>query len=324
MFSLFLSLILIFVPHLINSPTTQLEQFQIEKIFESEDIETEMVTKQIEGDSQEVRLPRAEPLDPQKKEGSRSLGIETTSRAALVLDRSSGKILFEKNAREKFSLASLTKLMTALVFLETEPNWNARIKLQKIDDKEGGIVYARAPEEVTVKDLFNMMLVGSVNNAAMAVVRSTGLSQEDFIAKMNQKAQELNLKNTVFVDPTGLEVENIGTALDVAKLLSYALQKKEIQEAVLQKKYVFSPIGSKKIYYVKNTNKLLWSFINEDPYEVLGGKTGYIEEAGYNLTVGVRRDNHEIIIVVLGSKTAEDRFQEIKGLADWTFDNYKW
>jgi D-alanyl-D-alanine carboxypeptidase len=324
MFSLVLSLVLIFIPQLANSPTDESGQFQAESASVSGQGGEEVFAKQSEGDSPGASLPRAEPRGPQKREDSRSLGIETTARAAIVFDRASGSILFEKNSKEKFSLASLTKLMTALVFLETEPNWEARIKLSKADDKEGGIFYARAPEEITVENLFNMMLVGSVNNAAMALVRSTGLSQKDFIAKMNQKARELKLKNTAFVDPTGLEPENVGTATDIAKLLSYALQNKKIQETVLQKKYVFSPIGSKRVYYVKSTNELLWSFLNEEPYELLGGKTGYTEEAGYNLTVGARRDGHEIIIVVLGSKTAEDRFKEVKGLVDWTFENYKW
>jgi len=325
MLSLVLSVILIFVPQLAcHSPAVDFSQFQTEENPEVILHGEEKVVRQIEGDRQELNLPRARPRDPRKKESSRSLGIETTAKAALVFDRASGAILFEKNSRDKFPLASLTKIMTALVFLETNPNWEASIKISKADDKEGGIFYARAPEEVKIKDLFNMMLIGSVNNAAMALSRSTGLSQEDFIAKMNQKAHELKLKDTVFVDPTGLEPENVGTALDIAKLLSYALQNKKIQETVLQKKYIFSPIGSQKVYYVKNTNELLWSFLNEEPYKLLGGKTGYTEEAGYNLAVASRRDGHEIIIVVLGSKTAEDRFKEIKGLADWTFENYEW
>ncbi len=324
MFSLIISIILIFIPQLAYSPTAELGQFQTRDNSATVLNSEEAIAEQVEGDRQGASLPRAEPRDPQKKENSRSLGIETTAKAALVLDRASGSVLFEKNSREKFPLASLTKIMTALVFLETEPDWDASIKLSKADDKEGGIFYARAPEEVKVEDLFNMMLVGSVNNAAMALARSTGLSQKDFIEKMNQKAQKLGLKNTFFVDPTGLEPDNIGTAADVAKLLSHALQNKKIQETVIQKKYIFSPVGSKKVYYVKSTNELLWSFLNEGPYELLGGKTGYTEEAGYNLVVASRRDGHEIIIVVLGSKTAEDRFKEIKGLADWAFENYKW
>lgn len=323
LFSLFLSIILFFVPQVVHSPI-ELNQVLSQQIFVAMDQNPEMFVSQSEGDYLKVSLPRAEPRDPQKKENSKSLGIETTAKAAVVFDKASGSILFEKNAREKLPLASLTKVMTALVFLETEPDWNKKIKLSKADDREGGIFYARAPEVVTVKDLFNMMLVGSINNSTIALVRSTNFTQEDFVAKMNQKAQELKLKNMTFTDPTGLEPENQGTALDVAKLLSYALQQQKIQETVLQKKYIFSPVGSKKNYYVKSTNELLWSFLNEAPYKLLGGKTGYTEEAGYNLAVALERDGHEIIIVVLGSKTAEDRFIEVKGLAAWAFENYQW
>jgi D-alanyl-D-alanine carboxypeptidase len=169
-----------------------------------------------------------------------------------------------------------------------------------------------------------MMLVGSVNNAAMALARSTGLTNEAFIAKMNVKAGELGLKNTIFSDPTGLLPENQSTARDVAKLLAKAMESEEIKKAVVQKRYIFSPVGSRKTYYVKSTNELLWSFINEAPYTFIGGKTGYIEESGYNLAVEVERGGHRVVIVVLGSASAEDRFKEIKGLADWTFENYQW
>jgi len=317
-FSLFLSLFLIFAPQVAQSPAGVKQENP-----EEEDV-VEYVSTPAEEDSASITgLPRAKPFPPEKKEGSTSLGIETTARAALVLDEGTGAILFEKNSDEKLSLASLTKLMTALVFLEKETDWDRNIKLIKADDREGGIFYARSPEEVTVDDLFNMMLVGSINNAAVALARSTGESEEEFIAEMNAKAESFRMSAT-FVDQTGLGVENQGTARDVAKLLATALREEKIEEAVVQKRYVFSPAKSQKIYYIKSTDELLWSFLNEEPYKLIGGKTGYIEEAGYNLAIEVERGGHKIIVVVLGSATAEDRFKEAKGLADWTFENYRW
>lgn len=321
MFSIFLSLFLIFAPQIARSPTSVSPS--PENLVVSENV-SDVTVKQSEGDAPQVGLPRAEPLSPRKKEGSMSLGIETTARAALVFDEGTGTILFDKNSEERLSLASLTKLMTTLVFLDGEVDWGKKVKLVKADDLEGGIFYARSPEEVTVKDLFNMMLVGSVNNAAMALARQTGQSQEEFVAEMNKKAEDLKLHNTIFADPTGLLSENQGTARDVAKLLDKVLKEEMVRDIVVQKTYVFSPVKSSKIYYVKSTDELLWSFLNEAPYKLIGGKTGYIEEAGYNLAVEVERDSHKIIVVVLGSSTAEDRFKEVKGLADWTFETYKW
>ncbi len=316
--SLFLSLFLIFTPQIAQSPVG------IQNNLEEENAMEYVLTATEEDSAFIAGLPRAKPFPPEKKEGSVSLGIETTARAALVLDEGTGAILFEKNSDEKLSLASLTKLMTILVFLEKEIDWDKTIKLTKEDNREGGIFYARPPEEVTVKDLFNMTLVGSVNNAAVALARSTGESQEEFIAEMNAKAESFNMPSATFVDQTGLGVENQGTARDVAKLLARALGEEKIREAVVQKKYVFSPEKSQKVYYVKSTDELLWSFLNEEPYKLIGGKTGYIEEAGYNLAIEVQRSGHKIIVVVLGSDTAEDRFKEVKGLVDWTFENYQW
>ncbi len=317
-FSLFLSLFLIFTPQIAQSPAGTQNNLEEENVMEYV-----LTTTEEDGAPIVAGLPRAKPFPPEKKEGSASLGIETTARAALVLDEGTGAILFEKNSDEKLSLASLTKLMTALAFLEKEVDWDKNIKLIKADNREGGIFYARPPEEVTVKDLFNTMLVGSINNAAVALARSTGESEEAFIAEMNAKAESFKMSAT-FVDETGLGVENQGTARDVAKLLATALREEKIREAVVQKRYVFSPQKSQKVYYVKSTDELLWSFLNEEPYKLIGGKTGYIEEAGYNLAIEVERNGHKIIVVVLGSVTAEDRFKEVKGLADWTFINYEW
>jgi len=321
MFSIILSIILIFTPFAAYSPEST-ETATPDLVNEISAEESPRV--QSEGDSQQFNLSRALPRAPQKKEDSRSIGILTTAKSALVFDEGTGTVLFAKNPQEKTSLASLTKLMTALVFLDKNPGWDKVIRLTRTDDREGGIVYARSPEEVTVKDLFNMAMVGSVNNAAIALARSTGLEQKDFVAEMNKRAEELDLKDTIFVDPTGLLPENKGTARDVARLIAAALEREEVRAATLQKRYVFNPANSEKTYYVKSTDELLWSFLNDDPYNFIGGKTGYIEESGYNLAVEVVRGGHKIIAIVLGSATTEDRFKEIKGLVDWTFVNYRW
>jgi D-alanyl-D-alanine carboxypeptidase len=258
-----------------------------------------------------------------RKINERSLGIFTTARAAIVIDEDSGTVLFEKNSKEKLPIASLTKLMTALVFLETNPDWEKEIKLLKEEEKEGSILYARAGEKVKVKDLFNMMLVGSVNNAALALVRSTGLSQEDFVKKMNEKAKDLEMHDTFFVDPTGLEPANTSTVSDLARLVVQAFQREEIQKATTLSEYVFKTANG-KTYYIKNTNELLLSFLNKPPYKIIGGKTGYLDEAKYCLALETERDGHRIISVVLGSDTLYDRFQESKGLIVWAFENFVW
>jgi D-alanyl-D-alanine carboxypeptidase len=315
----FLSLILFVIPQVVLAPN------QIGQSFLTSNEKVE-INQQSGGDKiiNSNFLPEARPRGPQKIESDKSLGIETTAKSAIVMDEETGVVLFKKDVEEKLSIASLTKLMTALVFLDGNPDWDKKIELLKEDEEEGGIFYARAGEEVQVKDLFNMMLVGSVNNAATALARSTGMSREDFVEKMNEKAQELRLKNTFFTDPSGLGPTNVSTAHDVAILISRALENDKIRETVVKKRYVFSPQNIKKTYYVKNTDELLWGFLNENPYQIIGGKTGYLDEAKYCLAIEVENNNHKIIVVVLGSNEIEDRFQEAKGLVVWTFENYKW
>jgi D-alanyl-D-alanine carboxypeptidase len=315
----FLSLILFVIPQVVLAPN------QIGQSFLTSNEKVE-INQQSGGDKiiNSNFLPEARPRGPQKIESDKSLGIETTAKSAIVMDEETGVVLFKKDVEEKLSIASLTKLMTALVFLDGNPDWDKKIELLKEDEEEGGIFYARAGEEVQVKDLFNMMLVGSVNNAATALARSTGMSREDFVEKMNEKAQELRLKNTFFTDPSGLGPTNVSTAHDVAILISRALENDKIRETVVKKRYVFSPQNIKKTYYVKNTDELLWGFLNENPYQIIGGKTGYLDEAKYCLAIEVENNNHKIIVVVLGSNEIEGRFQEAKGLVVWTFENYKW
>lgn len=324
MFSLILGIILILTPQIINIPQNNTTHDTETQVSIQENQET-IVLDQNEGDSTLLpSLPRAGLRVPEKIAESKSLGIETTAKAALVYDVATGAILFEKNADEKLSLASITKLMTALVFLDTKSDWGKKIELKKEDDEEGGIFYARSPEKVERQELFNMMLVGSTNNAAIAISRSSGFSKEEFIEKMNEKSKELGLHSLSFVDPSGLNSENKGTAKDVSRLLFYALQNEKIREAVRQERYVFEVEESKKTYYIKSTDDLLSGFLNKDPYKVIGGKTGYTKEAGYNLAVEIEKDGHRIIVVVLGSASANDRFNEVKGFSVWAFENYKW
>ena len=116
-----------------------------------------------------------------------SLGIEVTAKSVLVVDLKSGAILFSKNSDEKRSIASITKLMTALVFLENNPGWDEIITVKESDKRNGGLAKLWPEEEVKVIDLFNLTLVSSTNEAAIALARSTSLSEEKFVELMNKK-----------------------------------------------------------------------------------------------------------------------------------------
>ena len=219
-------------------------------------------------------------------------------------------------------IASITKLMTALVFLDHNPGWQEEFYTIPSDRRNGGIIYLNTGEILTLKDLFYTVLIASDNDAAMALARATGLSEKEFIKQMNDKAQQLGLFNTQFKDPSGLNKGNISTAEEVVKLLNLALANDEIKNVTSKAYYEFEVQGKnkKRLVKLRNTDLLLNSYLN-----VTGGKTGHLEEAGYCLAVKIKGEqNQEIMVIVLGSLTNFDRFQDIKAITDLVFTNYNW
>ncbi|HEX9664697.1 MAG TPA: hypothetical protein VGA49_02640, partial [Patescibacteria group bacterium] len=167
-------------------------------------------------------------------------------------------------------------------------------------------------------------LIGSDNNAMAALARSTGLSPEEFADLMNAKADSLKMNNSHFIEPTGLSPLNVSTARDVLKLARAAFADEKISEILRIKKYQFTS-ASNISHTVYSTDLLLNSFLNADPYQVVAGKTGFINEAGYCLTAQISHSeqNGEILAVVLGTTGHLNRFDEMKGLVSWVFDNYE-
>lgn len=252
------------------------------------------------------------------------LGIKISAKGAIVLEENSGKILFEKEKDKILPIASLTKLMSALIFVETNPNWEEVVEIIKEDEREGGALTVAPGETVTIRDLFYSSLVGSANNATVALVRSTGLKEGEFVRRMNEKAKSLGLQKTQFTEPTGLEDNNISTPYEMARLAQYIFKIPEIEEAASTKEYVFNTINTNKKHQLINTNKLLRSFLDQPPYRVIGGKTGFTYEANHCLVTEVAKEGSgKVIAIVLGSQTDEDRFLEVKGLIYWAFENYK-
>lgn len=257
-------------------------------------------------------------------DGKESLGIDLTARSAIVVDVKSGKILFEKGYDTQNSIASITKLMTALVFVDHNPGWEKEITLEQQDERVGAAPKIYRGESVSIHDLFYSSLVGSDNNATIALVRATGLGEANFVKRMNEKAAELGLEKTYFVEPTGLHEGNISTALDVSKLIYHATQHPKIAHATTQPTYTLNILNKDSARRIYNTDKLLDTYINQ-AFTILGGKTGFTYEAGSCLGIAVKdKSENDIIVVVMGSKNNEYRFKEVKGLTQWTFDNYTW
>ncbi|PIR66659.1 MAG: hypothetical protein COU51_02990 [Parcubacteria group bacterium CG10_big_fil_rev_8_21_14_0_10_36_14] len=248
---------------------------------------------------------------------------DITAGGAIVADEETGRILFEKDSYDKKSIASLTKLMTALVWWEVDGDLEKIIEIKSEDYREGGIAYFISGEKVRVRDLLNAGLIASSNSAMAALVRSTGITEEDFVSLMNEKAESLGMYNTRFKEPTGLDYKNISVASDLF-ILAREVFKNPILASITQKaSYSFTPIGKGATRNIQSTDWLLSE--KNSTFQVVGGKTGYIEESNYNFILKARsNEGKNVIIVLLGSSDKGTRFEEAKKLVNWVFNNYVW
>ncbi len=263
-------------------------------------------------------LPVPVKLDP------RRLGVVTSAVSAIVVDRRSGAVLFEKNREAPRSIGSITKLMTAYVFLQTSPDLTATVSLEPEDVRLGGIQHVGVGEPVSVRDLLYASLVSSDNSATAALVRLSKMPYGDFIAKMNETAAAMGMTHTQFVDPTGLSAKNTSVVMDLAHLIEQASIHELIRDATTHATFVLTT-DSGSAYTLENTNDLLTSFVNRDPYQIVTAKTGYLPEAGYCLGALFSREGEdEIIVVALGAESDTGRFQDVKSLAVWTYEVFGW
>lgn len=253
-----------------------------------------------------------------------SLGVVTSAVSAIVIDRKTKRILFQKNIDASRSIGSITKLMTAYVFLESNPDLNSSAKLESQDFRAGGVQHIAFGEPVTVKDLLYASLISSDNSATASLMRLSGMSEGDFIAKMNETAAHIGMNHTTFVDSTGLSPKNESVVEDIAKLLDVTSQNTIITDATSNTTYTVTSANG-KTYNLKSTDELLESFINKDPYHVVVAKTGFLPEAGYCLgSMFSNVNGGDVMVVVLGSETNTDRFQDVKSLVVWTYETFKW
>lgn len=190
-------------------------------------------------------------------------------------------------------------------------------------DLNGPYLQVKPSETMTVKDLFYSMLVGSANNAATALARSTGKSSKDFIAAMNAKVKSWGLKNTTFTDVSGLNVSNMSTAEDIAVIATHAYHDYPlIRAATTAPVYRFTTKNTKVPHTIKTTDKLLTA---DSGLSITGGKTGYLDEAMYTYALRVKNSQGaQVLVVLLGSSTSAKRFNEASALASWAWTAYRW
>ena len=238
-----------------------------------------------------------------------------TAPSAIIVDSKTGVTLFEKNATLKRLPASTTKLMTALISLE-KCSPDTIITIAEIEE-EGTQMGLSVGDQITVENLLYGLLINSGNDAATALVMGCAQSPNNFTASMNQKAEDLKMKDTHFSNPTGFDDDlQYSTAEDLAKLANVAISNPIISKIVKVKSTVVTDFTGNKTYYLENINELLGII---DGLE--GIKTGQTEGSLENLITKTTRKDNSVIVVVLGS---EDRFAETQNLIEWAFDSYSW
>jgi len=268
--------------------------------------------------------PIQEAAKPMLKDDHEPFVLSATS--GLAFDLNYNFYLFEKDADLTLPIASISKLMAALVFLDHNPGWNETYAIREDDKREGNRLNLFPGEQVYVRDIFYSALVASDNSAIISLMNTTGLGEKDFVAAMNQKAKDLNMTKTNFVEPTGLSDNNVSTARDVARLVAASMQDLDVRRAVLADHYELEILNARGLArraakrVIKNTDQLLRN--NQLDVKIIGGKTGFLTKAGYCFAGSFQKDDQRIVTVVLGSPDPDARFAETKRLLDWVFDNY--
>ena len=244
--------------------------------------------------------------------------LNINARSCIVLDRSSKTIIYGKNEFNKVKMASTTKIMTAIIIIEN-CDLNKTVEVSKKAAGTGGSrLGLKTGDKITIRDLLYGLMLCSGNDAAVALAENCSASIFEFSNLMNQKAKELGLNNSHFESPHGLDSENhYTTAYELAILSDYALENKTFFNIVSTKNYTVNINGYPKT--LSNTNELLGNLLG-----VYGIKTGFTNGANRCLVTACKRDNMDIICVVLGCDTKKFRTQDSIKLIEYTFKNFEY
>lgn len=251
---------------------------------------------------------------------------EIGAKAYVVMDRATGELLTIKQENRVWPIASLTKLVTASVVMDENLPANKIVAVKNSDNVGGARLWVNDGDTFSIDDLFYAALVASANNAANALARSTGLSKEKFVEKMNAHAQNLSLTKTTFVEPSGIDSLNTSTPLEMAKLAREILKKEKIQQYTTTSKKFIKVANHNTTKKMVNTNWMLYKPQYDDVF-VTGGKTGYLDESGWNLVVALKpekNDKRELLVVLFGAKSRAQSFADTERLAKWAWDVYEW
>jgi D-alanyl-D-alanine endopeptidase (penicillin-binding protein 7) len=248
-----------------------------------------------------------------KVDASGDLVPDLRAAAAIIYNPETHEVLWEENSTSQRSIASITKVMTAAVFLEHEFDPLQQVTIVRSDVYQASTTKLRANDKVTIDDLLHLLLIPSDNAAARALARISPEGSTGFIARMNAKAAEMGLTSTHYADPSGLLSENVSSAYDMARLIAWASEEERISSIMRTPEYtVRTP---KRTFSFHSTNQLL----GKEEYDVRAAKTGFISKAGYCLATLLQlpQGGPQVAVVVLGARSNAGRFLETQNLFSW-------
>ncbi|MEH7333770.1 D-alanyl-D-alanine carboxypeptidase family protein [Neobacillus drentensis] len=243
--------------------------------------------------------------------------------SAILIERDTGKILYEKNSQEKLPPASMTKIMTMLLIMEAidkgKLSWNEKVRTSEYAASMGGSqIFLEPGEEMTTKQMLQGIAIGSGNDASVAMAERIAGSEEAFVDMMNAKAKQLGLKHTFFKNTTGLPVSgHYSSAHDMAVMAKELLKYEDITKFTGMYEAYLRENTDKKFWLV-NTNKLVRFYPGVD-----GLKTGFTAEAKYCLTATAQKDGMRVIAVVFGAPTSKERNAQVTKMLNYAFSQYQ-
>ena len=248
--------------------------------------------------------------------------LAPNAKSAIMIEATTGEILFQKNANEKLAPASMTKMMSMLLIMEEiekgNLKWEEEITASENASKMGGSqIFLKAGEKMTVTDMLKGIAIASGNDATVAMAERIAGSEENFVKKMNAKARELGLKNTNFVNSTGLTADNhYSSAYDMSLIAKELIKHEKILEFTgTYEDYLRKDTDNP--FWLVNTNRLVRFYQGVD-----GLKTGFTDEAGYCLTATAKKDNMRLITVVMNEPTTSSRSSDTTKMLDYGYNVY--
>ncbi|WP_160721468.1 D-alanyl-D-alanine carboxypeptidase family protein [Bacillus sp. USDA818B3_A] len=256
-------------------------------------------------------------------EEKKNADIVSNVKSAILIERDTGTVLYEKNSNEELPPASMTKIMTMLLIMEAidqgKLSWNEKVRASEYAASMGGSqIFLEPGEEMTAKEMLRGIAIGSGNDASVAMAERIAGSEEAFVDMMNAKAKELGLKHTHFKNTTGLPVNgHYSTAADMAMMGKELLKYENITKFTGMYEAYLRENTDKKFWLV-NTNKLVRFYPGVD-----GLKTGFTAEAKYCLTATAQKDGMRVIAVVFGAPTSKERNAQVTKMLNFAFAQYQ-